>query len=88
MDWAKKHFNTEYAPNTRETFRRQSMHQFIEAAICIYNPDKPERPVNSPKAVYQIEPAALALLRTFGTGGPSPGCSAHIPCHSVPAPNP
>jgi hypothetical protein len=23
--------------------------------------------VNSPKAVYQIEPAALAVLRTFGT---------------------
>jgi len=25
------------------------------------------RPVNSPKTVYHIEPAALALLRTFGT---------------------
>jgi hypothetical protein len=67
MDWAKEHFDTEYAPNTRETFRRQSMHQFIEAGICTYNPDKPERPVNSPKAVYQIEPNLLAVLKTFGT---------------------
>jgi hypothetical protein len=67
MDWAKEHFDTEYAPNTRETFRRQSMHQFIEARICTYNPDKPERPVNSPKAVYQIEPNLLAVLKTFGT---------------------
>ena len=67
MDWAKGHFNTEYAPNTRETFRRQSMHQFIEAGICTYNPDKPERPVNSPKAVYQIEPNLLAVLKTYGT---------------------
>ena len=67
MDWAKEHFSTEYAPNTRETFRRQSMHQFIEAGICTYNPDKPERPVNSPKTVYQIEPNLLALLKTFGT---------------------
>ena len=67
MDWARDHYGKEYAPNTRETFRRQTMHQFYEAGIVLYNPDKPDRPVNSPKAVYQIEPAALSLLRTFGT---------------------
>ena len=67
MDWAREHYGKEYAPNTRETFRRQSMHQFCDAGVALYNPDKPDRPVNSPKAVYQIEPAALALLRTFGT---------------------
>lgn len=67
MDWAREHYGKEYAPNTRETFRRQTMHQFCDAGIALYNPDKPDRPVNSPQAVYQIEPAALALLRTFGT---------------------
>jgi hypothetical protein len=67
MDWAREHYGKEYAPNTRETFRRQSMHQFCDAGVALYNPDKPDRPVNSPKAVYQIEPAALALLRTFDT---------------------
>lgn len=67
MDWARQHYDKEYAPNTRETFRRQTMHQFCEAGIALYNPDQPDRPVNSPKAVYQIEPAALALLRSFGT---------------------
>ena len=67
MDWAKSHYGVDYAPNTRETFRRQSMHQFIEAAICRYNPDKPDRPVNSPKAVYQIEPTLLSVLQAFGT---------------------
>lgn len=67
MDWAREHYGKEYAPNTRETFRRQTMHQFCDAGIALYNPDKPDRPVNSPKAVYQIEPVALALLRTFGT---------------------
>lgn len=67
MDWAKLHYGVDYAPNTRETFRRQSMHQFVEAAICRYNPDKPDRPVNSPKAVYQIEPSLLEVLRSFGT---------------------
>lgn len=66
MDWARKHYGKEYAPNTRETFRRQTMHQFCDAGAALYNPDKPDRPVNSPKAVYQVEPSALALLRTFG----------------------
>lgn len=67
MDWAREHFDKDYAPNTRETVRRQTMHQFCDAGIVLYNPDRPDRPVNSPKAVYQIEPAALSLLRTFGT---------------------
>ncbi|MDR2924398.1 MAG: hypothetical protein LBU76_00295 [Azoarcus sp.] len=67
MDWAQTHYGKVYAPNTRETVRRQTMHQFCDAGVALYNPDKPDRPVNSPKAVYQIEPAALALLRTFGT---------------------
>lgn len=67
MDWAREHYGKEYAPNTRETIRRQTMHQFCDAGVSLYNPDKPDRPVNSPKAVYQVEPAALTLLRTFGT---------------------
>jgi hypothetical protein len=67
MDWARQHYDKEYAPNTRETVRRQTMHQFCDAGIALYNPDQPDRPVNSPKAVYQIEPAALSLLRSHGT---------------------
>ena len=67
MDWAREQYQKEYAPNTRETFRRQTMHQFVDAGIALYNPDMPDRPVNSPKAVYQIEPATLELLRCFGT---------------------
>lgn len=67
MDWAREHYDKDYAPNTRETVRRQTMHQFCDAGIALYNPDRPDRPVNSPKAVYQIAPPTLALLRTFGT---------------------
>jgi hypothetical protein len=67
MNWARKHYDKEYAPNARETIRRQTMHQFCDAGIAIYNPDKLDRPVNSPKAVYQIEPTTLSLLRTFGS---------------------
>ncbi|TJR87082.1 BsuBI/PstI family type II restriction endonuclease [Escherichia coli] len=72
MNWVREHYGKVYAPNTRETFRRQSMHQFCAAGVALYNPDKPDRPVNSPKAVYQIEPAALSMLRTFG----SPACDS------------
>lgn len=67
MDWAAANFQARYAPNSRETFRRQTMHQFVQAGICTYNPDKPDRPVNSPQAVYQIEPSLHAVLKTFGT---------------------
>lgn len=66
MEFAQHHYGANYKPNTRETFRRQTMHQFVAAAIALYNPDFPTRPVNSPEAVYQIEPNALALLKTFG----------------------
>ena len=59
--------STAYAPNTRETFRRQTLHQFIAAGIVRYNPDKIDRPVNSPKAVYQIAPGTLKLLHSYGT---------------------
>lgn len=67
MDWARQKYKKTYAPNTRETVRRQSMHQFVDAGVALYNPDQPDRSVNSPKAVYQIAPAVLSLLRTFGT---------------------
>ncbi len=68
MEWARSHFDKKYAPNTRETIRRQTIHQFVQAGIALYNPDDPKRAVNSPLAVYQIEPACLAVLQTFGTG--------------------
>lgn len=67
MAWMADHYDQKYAPNSRETIRRQTMHQFVRAGIAIYNPDDPTRPVNSPKAVYQIAPPVLALLQTFGT---------------------
>lgn len=67
MDFAREHYGREYAPNTRETFRRQTMHQFVEAGIALYNPDEPARPVNSPKACYQISEEAYTVILTFGT---------------------
>jgi hypothetical protein len=67
MDFSRDQYGKNYAPNTRETFRRQTMHQFVAAGIALYNPDDPGRSVNSPKAVYQIEPETLKLLRLYGS---------------------
>ena len=58
MDWARDHYDKDYKPNTRESVRRQTIHQFMQASIVVQNPDKP-RPVNSPDTVYQIEPTCL-----------------------------
>jgi len=67
MEFSKNEYGREYAPNSRETFRRFTMHQFLDAGIVLYNPDNPSRPVNSPKAVYQIEEATLNLIKKYGT---------------------
>lgn len=56
-----------YAPNTRETIRDDAVKFFVEAGLLLRNPDDPNRPTNSGKTVYQIEPSALALLRKVGT---------------------
>lgn len=67
MTFFSEHYGKVYAPNSRETVRRFTVHQFVQAALVVPNPDQPSRAVNSPKAVYQIEPTALEVLRTFGT---------------------
>jgi type II restriction enzyme len=65
MDFFHKYYKKQYKPNTRETVRRQTVHQFVQAALVTLNPDEPARPTNSPKAVYQIETSALKLLREY-----------------------
>lgn len=74
MEFFRQHYGRTYAPNTRETVRRQSVHQFLEAGFIRANPDRPDRPVNSPKAVYQIEPTLLALLQSYA----SPAWTANL----------
>jgi adenine-specific DNA-methyltransferase len=67
MDYFRKYYGINYAPNTRETVRRQTVHQFIQLGLVNANPDDPSRPINSPKTRYVIESKILELLRTFGT---------------------
>ena len=65
MEFFEQHYGKRYAPNTRETVRRQTVHQFLDAGLIVRNPDDPSRPVNSPETVYQIERSALEMLRTY-----------------------
>lgn len=67
MEWLRQNYDRDYKPNTRETIRRFTLHQFAEAALIEQNPDRPDRPVNSPKWCYQIGPRVLRLLRRYGT---------------------
>jgi type II restriction enzyme len=60
-------YKKEYAPNTRETFRRQVLHQFVQARIADYNPDNPKLPVNSPNAHYALTLPALEMIKTYKT---------------------
>jgi adenine-specific DNA-methyltransferase len=67
MDYFRENYGIDYAPNTRETVRRQTVHQFLQIGLAIANPDNSSRPINSPKTRYIIEPITLELIRTFGT---------------------
>ena len=69
MDFLREHYGTEYAPNTRETFRRQVLHQFVMAGIAEFNPFEPGLPTNSPRAHYAVTPSALRAIRAFGGDG-------------------
>ena len=60
-------FGVFYAPNTRETVRRSTVHQFVQMGLVVVNPDDFTRPVNSPKTKYQIDASLLKLVRTYGT---------------------
>jgi type II restriction enzyme len=67
MQFVAEHYGRNYAPNTRETFRRQVLHQFVQAGIAEYNPDDPSLPTNSPHAHYAITDPALTAIRSYGT---------------------
>jgi hypothetical protein len=66
MEFIATEYGRKYKPNTRESVRRQTVHQFLQAALIVMNPDDPKRPTNSGLTVYQVGPAALRLLRTYG----------------------
>lgn len=67
MSFVAEKYKRKYAPNTRETFRRQVLHQFVQARIADYNPDNPQLPTNSPQAHYALTDEALNAIKTYST---------------------
>ncbi len=67
MTFVNENYGKSYAPNTRETFRRQVLHQFVQARVVDYNPDDPTLPVNSPRAHYALTSEVLEVVKTYKT---------------------
>jgi hypothetical protein len=67
LDFCRNDYKKPYAENSRESFRKETLHQFVSGGLALQNPDEPSRPPNSPKWCYQISPPAKNLLETYGT---------------------
>ncbi|MCD4653887.1 restriction endonuclease [bacterium] len=63
--FAKDRYDRHYAENSRETIRRQTIHQFEQAGLAVKNPDNPKRPTNSPNTVYTVSDEALATIKKY-----------------------
>jgi len=68
MDFISLEYNVEYKPNTRETIRRFTLHQFEQARIVERNFDDPTRPTNSPKNNYKLTEVMLKILGEYPDG--------------------
>jgi len=68
MQFIKAEYNREYAENSRETFRRQTLHQFEkEVGIVERNADEPTRPTNSPNTTWSVTNDVLKIIKTYDT---------------------
>lgn len=63
IEFIRVEYNRDYAENTRETIRKNSLHQFREAALIEDN----SKPTNSPSYRYRITKETLNVIRSFGT---------------------
>lgn len=67
MEFMRAEYGKDYKPNSRETIRRQTIHQFEQARVVDRNPDEPDRPTNSGKNAYRLTEEAAEVLKAFGT---------------------
>jgi type II restriction enzyme len=67
MRYIAEHYHKQYAENSRESFRRQTIHQFVQAGIVLHNPENPELPTNSKDNHYRLSPEVLKVIISFNT---------------------
>jgi adenine-specific DNA-methyltransferase len=78
MGWMRDHYGKEYAANSRETIRRQTIHQFEQARLIDRNPDNPARPTNSGDTVYQLTNEVTKVLMRYGKPNFSKKCREFV----------
>jgi type II restriction enzyme len=78
LDWMRNHLDEPIAENSRESVRRQSLHQFIEAGLVVYNEDDPARATNSSLNNYKLTDAAVEVLQAYGTSGFDAAVTAYL----------
>jgi type II restriction enzyme len=69
LGFMRETYGREYAENTRETVRRQVIHQLEQARVVDRNPDQPDLPTNSPRTHYGLTYEALKAVRLYQTRG-------------------
>lgn len=67
MNFMATYYDKVYKPNTRETIRKDTIHQFVDGAIAERNTDQSDRPTNSPNYCYCLTDEMLKLITTYGT---------------------
>ncbi len=67
IQFARDKYGKIYQENTRETIRRQAIHQFVQGGILLRNPDDPALPTNSPRTHYALSQEALDAIRAYGS---------------------
>jgi len=67
MNFMSENYGKEYKPNTRETIRKDTLHQFVEGAVAQRNTDAINRPTNSPNYSYCLTNEMLSLIKSYGT---------------------
>lgn len=67
MDFMRNHYEKDYKPNTRETIRKDTIHQFRDAGIIESNSEDQETATNCPKYSYIITDEVLNLIKTYQT---------------------
>jgi hypothetical protein len=68
MEFIRSDYGMDYKPNSRETIRRQTLHQFEQARIVDRNRDDPARPTNSKDNNYSLNQQILNILAVYPNG--------------------
>lgn len=68
MEFIRDYYGKDYKPNSRETIRRYTLHQFEQARIVDRNADDPDRSTNSKDNNYRLTQPVMEVLKQYPEG--------------------